>query len=222
MHSPLDLAVSNAKRQRYTVWMEWIRRSGIRESLPSLGHAVSIVGQVPEDPTPAVFGHIIPFGDPGSPKLRMVSWNLNTIRFVSVIGHPLLIIWEYDELIPSVFHLHCWSNFIRCLHNWFLNIVYLRDQITFWEWFHGTYIYYAFRRWLNIPIIIWEYDEPIHACRAWFLAQRLNSGDVSPYVSNSSLREYISIGELESQGGFPYMNKNVIIHPWYIFIYYIR
>ena len=28
--------------------------------------------------------------DPGSPKLRMVSWNLNTItmRFVSVIGHP--------------------------------------------------------------------------------------------------------------------------------------
>ena len=26
--------------------------------------------------------------DPGSPKLRMVSWNLNTLRFVSVIGHP--------------------------------------------------------------------------------------------------------------------------------------
>ena len=23
-----------------------------------------------------------------SPKLRMVSWNLNTMRFVSVIGHP--------------------------------------------------------------------------------------------------------------------------------------
>lgn len=94
--------------------------------------------------------------------------------------------------------------------------------LTFWEWFHGTYLYYAFRRWLNIPIIIWEYDEPIHAYRAWFLAQRLNSGDVSPYVSNSSLRENISIGELESQGGFPYMNKNVIIHPWYIFIYYIH
>ena len=28
--------------------------------------------------------------------LRMVSWNLNTMRFVSVIGHPNLIIWEYD------------------------------------------------------------------------------------------------------------------------------
>ena len=26
--------------------------------------------------------------DPGSPKLRMVSWNLNTMRFVEVIGHP--------------------------------------------------------------------------------------------------------------------------------------
>ena len=34
--------------------------------------------------------------DPGSPNLRMVSWNLNTTRFVSVIGHPLLIIWDYD------------------------------------------------------------------------------------------------------------------------------
>ena len=168
------------------------------------------------------FWHLYPYRDPGSPSENGFIWNLNTIRFVSVIGHPLLIIWEYDELIPSVFHLHCWSNFIRCLHNWFLNIVYLRDQITFWEWFHGTYLYYAFRRWLNIPIIIWEYDEPIHAYRAWFLAQRLNSGDVSPYVSNSSLRENISIGELESQGGFPYMNKNVIIHPWYIFIYYIH
>ncbi len=28
------------------------------------------------------------FEDPGSPKLRMVSWNLNTLRFISVIGHP--------------------------------------------------------------------------------------------------------------------------------------
>ena len=27
----------------------------------------------------------------------MVSWNLNTMRFVSVIGHPLLISWEYDD-----------------------------------------------------------------------------------------------------------------------------
>ena len=39
--------------------------------------------------------------DPGLPKLRMVSWNLNDIcghmRFVSVIGHPLPIIWEYDD-----------------------------------------------------------------------------------------------------------------------------
>ena len=26
--------------------------------------------------------------DPGSPNLRMVSWNLNTLRFVSVIVHP--------------------------------------------------------------------------------------------------------------------------------------
>ncbi len=26
--------------------------------------------------------------DPGSPNLRMVSWNLNTFRFVSVIGDP--------------------------------------------------------------------------------------------------------------------------------------
>ena len=117
-----------------------------------------IVGQVPEDPTPAVFGHIIFYRDPGSPKLRMVSWNLNTIRFVSVIGHPLLIIWEYDELIPSVFHLHCWSNFIRCLHNLFLNIVYLRDQIAFWEWFHGTYLYYA------ISQVI---EHPYHYLRIW-------------------------------------------------------
>ena len=29
--------------------------------------------------------------------LRMVSWNLNIMRFVSVISHPLLIIWEYDD-----------------------------------------------------------------------------------------------------------------------------
>ena len=26
--------------------------------------------------------------DPGSPKLRMGAWNLNTLRFVSVIRHP--------------------------------------------------------------------------------------------------------------------------------------
>ena len=26
--------------------------------------------------------------DPGSPKLILVSWNLNTLRFVSVIVHP--------------------------------------------------------------------------------------------------------------------------------------
>ena len=28
---------------------------------------------------------VYPYRDPGSPNLRMVSWNLNTIRFVSVM-----------------------------------------------------------------------------------------------------------------------------------------
>jgi len=29
--------------------------------------------------------------DPGSPKLRMVSWNLNTMRFGGDEGHPKVI-----------------------------------------------------------------------------------------------------------------------------------
>ena len=34
---------------------------------------------------------------PGSPKLRMVSWNLNDLCVLGgEEGHPLLIIWEYD------------------------------------------------------------------------------------------------------------------------------
>ena len=37
---------------------------------------------------PTQFARISIPKDPGSPNLRMVSWNLNTLRFVEVIGHP--------------------------------------------------------------------------------------------------------------------------------------
>ena len=41
---------------------------------------------IPKSPK---FGSLPPYPrDPGSPKLRMVSWNVNTMHFVSVIGHP--------------------------------------------------------------------------------------------------------------------------------------
>ena len=46
--------------------------------------------------------------DPGSPNLRMVSWNRkNTLRFVSVILHPLLIIWQGEpgSLLGGSSHL---------------------------------------------------------------------------------------------------------------------
>ena len=40
------------------------------------------------DSTHCLFQNFNTPRDPGSPKLRMVSWNLDTIRFVSVVGHP--------------------------------------------------------------------------------------------------------------------------------------
>ena len=42
------------------------------------------------------------FEDPGSPKLRMVSWNLNTLRFISVIGHPNRSSSDVHYYIPRV------------------------------------------------------------------------------------------------------------------------
>ena len=48
--------------------------------------------------------------------------------------------------------LHVWNNY--------LHLPYPGDPITFWEWQWNlnTSKYYAFRRWLDIAIIIWEYD----------------------------------------------------------------
>ena len=59
------------------------------------------------------------------PKLRMASWNRNTMRFFQVIGRPLLISWEYDDwcLGPRV---ECspskiWEDWNPCNNEWFWN-----------------------------------------------------------------------------------------------------
>ena len=36
--------------------------------------------------------------DPGSPKLRMGAWNPHTMRFVSVIRHPFIILWQAEPV----------------------------------------------------------------------------------------------------------------------------
>ena len=52
---------------------------------------------------------MVTFRNPDSPKLRMVSWNPNYLCVSEVIGHPLLIIWEYDGWCLGSRKNHGWS-----------------------------------------------------------------------------------------------------------------
>ena len=95
-----------------------------------------------------------------SPKLRMVSWNLNTLRFVSVMKDTPIIIWQQGDWI-----LRCCFFYVLSTPGWFRgSMPYIYINIYIYMYTHRIHVWHTC---LDLAKLYGKCRQIYHACISW-------------------------------------------------------